>query len=137
MAGLTRGMKNKNPGNLIKGQKPFMGEVENGTDPRFRQFETMEYGYRAMLKVLTNYINSGCNTIDKIINRYAPSNENNTKSYISFVVEYTNIEPTSVISADRDTLVSLACAISQMENGVEANMEIVNNAWELLITKKS
>ena len=80
-----RGIRNNNPLNLRVGNN-WKGEVENPSDPTFEQFTEMKWGVRAAFVVLRNYIvRHKCNTIRKIISRWAPSNENNTEQYIKTV----------------------------------------------------
>lgn len=131
---MTRGLRNNNPGNIVKGAgKPFQGEVVPSTDSRFRQFATMEHGYRAILKLLVNYVKGGHDTIHKIINRWAPSNENNTANYISIVEAVTEINRNQVIlPTDAKSLTAIAAAISFVENGVHADLPTVIRAWGML-----
>ena len=134
----TLGYRNNNPGNLVKGSKPFLGEVFPGTDKRFRQFQTMDYGYRAAMKVLVNFISSGYNTIEKIITRWAPPVENNTKAYINSVAIQTGIQPNFVITIDQaDYIKKIMAAISRHENGIEPDFRLILKGWELLEQKKS
>ena len=94
----TRGIRNNNPGNLRKGCK-WLGLSPVQTDKDFCQFKTMEYGIRALLITLrTYYIKYGCNTVRKIISRYAPPNENLTDSYIKFICEKGGFLPDEWIS---------------------------------------
>lgn len=131
------GYRNNNPGNLIKGGNSFLGEIIPSTDPRFRQFKSMEYGYRAGLKLLLSYISKGYNTIDKIINRWAPSNENDTQAYIKSVVQQTGIPAGKVLTtSSSDYLIKIMSAISQHENGVKPDISSIQKGWELLGKKK-
>ena len=134
---MPRGLRNNNPGNLIKGQKPFLGEKFPSTDPRFRQFESMEYGYRAGLKLLVNFISGGYNTIAKIINRWAPPVENDTKVYIASVAKQTGIDPGAVLKVDQaDEIIRIMAAISLHENGVKPDISSIKRGWDLLGDKK-
>lgn len=134
---MPRGLRNNNPGNLIKGMKPFLGEKFPSTDPRFRQFETIEYGYRAGLKLLVNFISQGYNTIGKIINRWAPPVENNTNAYIQAVSKKTGIDVNKVLTTDQgEAIIKIMAAISLHENGVEPDISAIRRGWELLSDKK-
>lgn len=135
---MTRGYQNKNPGNIVKtfdnaGKQTFWtGEIV-GTDSRFKTFKTMPYGYRAMLLNLQSYIKSGTDTIDKIINTWAPPAENNTAGYKSRVSSETGIPVNvSIASNDTKTLASIMAAISQVENGIPADMTEIQAGIKLL-----
>jgi hypothetical protein len=128
----SRGYRNNNPGNIIKGKSLFLGEVQ-GSDSRFRSFQSMEYGYRAIFKLLKSYIRSGYNTIGKIINRYAPPVENDTNSYVSIVEKKTGISKDKLISSDdADSLIKIVSAISTVENGVSPDQDLILKGWKLL-----
>ncbi|MBR6964278.1 MAG: hypothetical protein IKH86_11720 [Prevotella sp.] len=67
-------------------------------DKDFCQFSSMEYGFRAAFKVLSTYYHKHhLTTIEKMISRWAPPNENNTLRYIDFVAKYTGIESDSIL----------------------------------------
>lgn len=134
-------LRDNNPLNIRRGGNKWLGEVDSlkGVhDADFCQFQSMEYGYRAAIKIIFTYQSKyGCKTIRKIINRWAPPTENNTKAYISRVVEEVNkAQPNAGITADteldlkfdRVTLLSLLCAMMEVENGVKAREEDYNAA---------
>lgn len=132
-----RGLRNNNPLNIRISTDKFDGEIQPSQDKAFKQFKTMAYGYRAAFKVLRTYIvKYQCNTVDKIIARWAPSSENDTNSYIKSVVSQTNIASGSKINPDtKDIMVDLVCAMSRQENGVRAVRSDVLEGWDLYITK--
>lgn len=111
-----RGYRNNNPFNIKKSTLNWYGKVQ-GSDDVFETFKSLDYGYRAGLKLLINYVHKGYNTIDKIIKRFAPSNENNTDAYIRFVSGRTCIASDSVISCNH-ALWEIASAIVEYECGV-------------------
>lgn len=133
---LSRGYRNNNPGNIrltFKNGKPeyWKGEIP-GTDTAFKTFSSMLFGYRAIFVTLTSYLNKGFNTIEKIINRYAPSNENHTVSYINTVVSRTGIPANKELSfSNPDELMRVVQAISFVENGIAANPEDVKAGYNL------
>lgn len=84
---VTRGIRNNNPGNIVRNNIPWKGLCKNQTDKRFCQFSSIYYGVRALMKLLyTYYYKYHLHSINGIISRYAPSNENNTNAYIDFVM---------------------------------------------------
>jgi hypothetical protein len=132
---MPRGLRNNNPGNLEKSRSnPWQGEIVPSGDRRFAQFVSMELGYRALLKLLRNYIVlHQCDTIGKIINRWAPPVENNTDGYIRRVEAITGLTADAVISPDDKTaLMLIASAISEVENGVKADFNQILEGWKLL-----
>lgn len=130
----TRGYRNNNPCNIRISTDVFQGEVRPSGDKAFKQFETMAYGYRAAFKVLRTYINNyKCDTIRKIISRWAPKNENHTENYIKVVSERSGIPENDTVYADnREMMIRIVAAMSFVENGREAEMADVIRGWELL-----
>ena len=114
----TRGVRNCNPGNIrLSNGVPFVGEIQS-TDKSFRQFKSMVYGIRAIIKLLHTYYRTyNLTTVRAIISRYAPSNENRTEKYIDFVCEYMHVEPDSILHFNvPNVLFSLVKAICEYES---------------------
>ena len=123
----TRGYRNNNPGNLRHGSQ-WAGLSKKQTDTSFCQFDSMYMGLRALCKLLSNYIKNGNNTIEKIISRYAPANENNTKSYISSVCSLSGISSSRVlVYPNTETSVydisKIVAGIVCVENGDKPNFK--------------
>ena len=49
---MSRGLDNRNPGNIRRSRVRYRGEVQPSGDADFKQFESMEWGYRAMFVLL-------------------------------------------------------------------------------------
>lgn len=81
--------RNRNPGNLR-----FAGQVESvGKDEDdFAIFPTDMAGWRALVKQIKRDQGRG-DTIRKFISEYAPSQENDTASYIVFVCQGLRADP--------------------------------------------
>lgn len=124
-ADLVPGLRNNNPGNLVKTDIPWLGKIphsKNATS-RFEQFIDLKHGIRAMLRDIINDIAKGSNTIEKLINQYAPPFENNTKAYINAVSKSVGIPPTTQITViDNAFLLKVARAIINHENGKDAKL---------------
>lgn len=119
----TRGIRNNNPGNIRVSKDQWEGMT--GDDGAFVIFDSPESGVRALGKNLLSYGRQGYDSIEKIINRWAPPNENDTKAYIDSVVAATGIPATQSLDlSDPDTLSSLAQAISFHETGSRYNPEV-------------
>lgn len=134
---LPRGLRNNNPGNIRNSQRTdWQGEVSEASknDNSFEEFETIAYGYRALIKLLQNYRRlHGCQTIEDFIRRWAPEHENNTSGYISRVCSEMQIPASFVPDVDdKDTMCAMAAAISLVENGIPAVMDDVHAGWDLL-----
>lgn len=104
----ARGIRNNNPGNLRHGED-WLGLAPVQDDQNFCTFTEMHFGVRALLKTLRTYVEKrGCDTVSKIITRWAPENENDTASYVLHVAK----------------------AIARHECGVDAEA-ITDDAWEV------
>lgn len=113
-----RGVRNNNPGNIMKGGDNWQGEVQ-GNDPRYATFATPEAGIRAMGKTLLTYQEKhGLNSVEAIIARWAPATENNTAAYVATVAKEMGVKPDAALNLrDGDTLAKLTRAMIRVENG--------------------
>lgn len=114
----ARGIRNNNPGNLVKTADAWKGKVAHAqnTDGRFEQFIAPEWGIRAMfIDVRGDITKRGQNTVKKLITSYAPAFENNTAAYIAVVAKAIGKSADALIT-DSDYL-PLMKAIIKHENG--------------------
>lgn len=118
---MTRGYRNNNPGNIrLNPYINWEGQID-GDDQSFVKFKSMAFGIRALMKLLINYQKRGYNTISKIINRYAPSSENNTSNYIQIVSRKMGISKDAILDlSDNNLLMKLTKAIVSVEIGSDA-----------------
>ena len=117
---MSRGLRNRNPGNIRRSGVRYKGEVRPSTDPAFKQFGSMALGYRAIFVLVETY---------RI--RYG------TGAYIRTVCRLTGLDADRKIDTrDRATMTALAAAISRVENGTEAVMRDVEAGWELFCDEK-
>ncbi len=135
---MSRGLRNRNPGNIRRSGVRYKGEVRPSTDPAFKQFGSMALGYRAIFVLVETYrIRYGIDTVRGIVSRWAPSSENDTGAYIRTVCRLTGLDADRKIDTrDRATMTALAAAISRVENGTEAVMRDVEAGWELFCDEK-
>ncbi|MFP3343515.1 hypothetical protein R0J87_13500 [Halomonas sp. SIMBA_159] len=114
-----RGIRNNNPGNIEYTGTQWQGLDDPPTDGRFMRFVSPAYGIRALTRVLNTYQSRhGLNTIRGIIDRWAPSFENNTSAYVNSVAAQTGIGADAPLNTfDPGTAVALAAAIIKHENG--------------------
>lgn len=115
-----RGIRNNNPGNVMKGTDAWQGEVQ-GNDPRYATFASPEAGIRAMGKTLLTYQDKhGLNSVEAIIARWAPATENNTVAYAATVAKEMGIKTNAPLDLhDGDTLAKLTRAMIRVENGTQ------------------
>lgn len=129
---IPRGIYNNNPLNIRVGNI-WWGERTHQTDKEFEQFEKMEYGIRAAFIILRRYIEKyKRNTIELIINSWAPSSENNTKAYIDTVAKKMHIDPTLELHYEnKKRMIDLACAMIEVECGCSVSREIVEQGYNI------
>ena len=113
-----RGIRNNNPGN-IRGSNAFKWDGEIGRDSGdFVIFDTPENGLRALARTLRTYRrNYGLNTIRGIVNRYAPTSENNTSAYMSHAARTLGVSVDAPL--DRSDYPRLMTVIVAHENGIQ------------------
>ena len=139
MKRMSRGLRNNNPGNIRRGNFRYKGEKVECSDLEFRQFEGVEWGYRAMFVLLHTYeVKHSCRTLRQMINRYAPPSENFTEGYIRRVVYSTHLSPDEAISTlNGAVMTAVVAAMSEVENGVKADMSAVWCGWNLFVADLS
>ena len=133
-----RGIRNNNPLNIRKGSN-WQGEKHPQTDKSFEQFESMQYGVRAGFIILRRYMSGynglteKFNTIEKIVRRWAPPTENNTKAYIEKVSQLTGIPSTLKISfSQRSYMVAIVDAMIRVECGQPIDRMIIESAYDMV-----
>lgn len=116
---MPRGINLNNPGNIDRTQIAWSGMDQTQDDPRFIRFTTPEYGIRALMKILISYQEKyNIDTVSGIINRWAPSAENDTGAYVSDVANRCGVSPTDHFDVSvPDNLIRIAQAIAYHENG--------------------
>lgn len=102
-----------------------------GTRKGFVEFETREYALRAWLILMRTYRRRyKCRTVEQIVTRYAPPNENDTQNYIQYCCRQLCFEPDSTLNYDFE-YIALAAAMAKMETGV-----VMDIAWAWKTMKK-
>ena len=134
---MSRGLNNRNPGNIRRSVTKYLGEVAPSRDAVFKQFETMAWGYRAMFVLLDSYSRKGYRTIRQMISRYAPPIENHTENYIRCVAEWSGIGADEPLDTQAgETIIPIVAAMSRMENGRPAVLSDVEAGWTLYLQYK-
>lgn len=126
-AGMPRGIRNNNPGNIRVGD-PWLGLAEPAEMTDFQRSETAfcvfkepEWGLRAMAVLLRNYqIKHDLRTIRQMIARWAPASDNNdTNGYATFVARKLNRSPDDAVDVlTAKDLIPMMSAMVQRENGM-------------------
>jgi hypothetical protein len=110
-----RGLRNNNPLNIRATTDNWRGKV-GADDAGFVVFDDVHNGLRAGVIILKNYREKyGLNTISAIISRWAPSNENDTQSYIDSVARQTGINANQAL--DVSDYPAVIAAMIRHENG--------------------
>lgn len=135
---IPRGIRNNNPLNIRKGNS-WKGERHPQKDKAFEEFESMEMGVRAGFKLIKNYMSgyngltNKFNTIEKIIRRWAPPSENNTRAYISKVSQLSGIPSRQILSfSQRNLMVAIVDAMIRVECGQAIDTKIIESAYDLV-----
>ena len=130
---MSRGLRNNNPGNIRHSAVTYRGETHPSTDPAFKQFESVAWGYRAMFVVLYTYRQRhGLKTLGEMIGRYAPPAENATDRYVAAVARESGIAADQPLDTqDRAQMTAIVAAMSRVENGVPADSQEIEKGWEL------
>lgn len=115
---MTRGLRNKNPGN-IRHNAANKWKGQSGVDDKgFVIFSDYSHGVRAIGKILDSYKRRGVLTIKQIISEWAPNSENDTNAYLSSVLKYTGQRADLIPVREEGDYTPLVMAIIKHENGV-------------------
>jgi len=130
---LPRGLRNNNPLNIRHGRSLWRGRRLVQTDPDFVQFESIEMGYRAAFLTLHTYrMRYRRRTIRQIIERWAPSTENNTGIYLLHVCQWSGMHNPDHVLQMRD-MPMLVAAMHRQENGLPPNMQQIQAGFQLFL----
>jgi len=116
---IPKGIRNKNPLN-VEYNPANNWDGQTGQSGRFATFKTSRYGIRAGAKLLRNYQQLyGLSTIQEIVNKWAPSFENNTGAYIDHVAQQMESSPAEYLPLNDDAVLGqLVAAMIKHENGI-------------------
>ena len=132
---LPRGLRNNNPLNIRKNQNRWKGLARRQTDRSFFQFKEMKWGYRAAFIILRRYYNEHhLLTIEDIINRWAPPNENNSKAYANYVATMCATRTDRILpSPTQDAVLwqKIVFAMAEYENGVCVDWKPIQDGYKL------
>lgn len=109
----------------------WVGEVGYNPDKEYEQFESPEYGVRAATKLIKTHYNRVNNTLTKLINVWAPPNENHTNNYIKYLSKKLNIDPNTQLNIDNNSLVNLINEMTYFENGQYGDVNAIRKGVNL------
>ncbi|CUJ41202.1 phage tail tape measure protein%2C TP901 family%2C core region [Achromobacter xylosoxidans] len=114
--GTPRGIRNNNPGNLVYVGQTGASKEANG---RFATFSSAQEGLNALAAQLRRYGQRGLNSIQSIVNTYAPASENNTGAYANYLAQKMGIDTNTQfdVNSDPAALAALIRGIVEYENG--------------------
>lgn len=134
-------IRQNNPGNIRPGADKWRGEIGAGSG--FVIFDEMSNGIRALAKnIIAYYENSAgpkpkyrskngtqIDTVEEAIDRWAPSTENDTSQYTTFVCGVLGCQPDDVFDFhDPSFLFWMVTAIGEEESGHDAFLQNVTDA---------
>lgn len=123
----TRGIRNNNPGNILRNGNAWQGLTVYQPDGEFCRFQGPEWGLRALILVLHAYRRRGVVTVERIISTYCPPThtfpdgrkvKQDTAAYIRAVSNAMGVPASATINVTtRPVLRLLLPAIVRQENG--------------------
>jgi hypothetical protein len=139
---MSRGADLNNPINLMEVPSiSWQGEIKPTSDPEGRlcQFDTMINGVRAgAVDILTAYLQDERDTVQKIVTPFAPSNENDTSSYILFMAKWMGVGPADHMNmTNPNTLKRWISGQIQIEQGFQcATPQEISQGVQLALNYK-
>jgi hypothetical protein len=133
---LTRGERNRNPGNIERNDWAWQGlAVDRSLDEEFCVFTDVLYGVRALAKVLLAYQRvHGLKTVRAIIRRWAAPRQPYSDLSASVCASRVGCGPDAELDLEHAAvLVALVRAIIQHENGRVACRGVIADAVRLAL----
>lgn len=129
-----RGIRLNNPLNIRHNRNNrWQGIYDPQDDPDFVHFSTMQFGIRAGFVILKGYIGKGFCTPERIIQRWAPSHENPTDTYIDYVCKRTGLTRHHVIHfGNEKEMVALVEAMIKFETGWTVNVTVIQQGYAMV-----
>ena len=130
----TRGERNCNPLNIKKTSIKWHGKIE-GKDNIFESFKDNYSGYRAALICLYKHYRTGSNSVNLLINKWAPSSENRTMNYVDYVSSLSSLGPNQVFTWSYTNVYLIMYHMCVFENGKIIDREALIKVVHEFFTK--
>lgn len=115
---MTRGISNNNPTNIRQSGNIWYGMAVTQSDHDYVQFQSPELGLRAACKILLSYAGRGLDTVQSIIDEWAPPIENDSTAYVEDACQRTGYTATAHLDMKSpEVLENLLKSIVWHENG--------------------
>lgn len=131
---LSRGERNCNPLNIKKTNIKWHGKID-GIDPIFETFKDCYYGYRAAIICLYKHYRTGSNTVNLLINKWAPSSENHTCNYVDYISSLSSLAPNQVFLWSYSNVYLIMYHMCVFENGKIIDREALTKVVYEFFTK--
>lgn len=140
--GSTRGIRNNNPGNILRSADQWQGMAPQQTDGEMIQFVSPEYGLRAIVVIARSYQKRGLTTVRQFVETWCPPKhtlpsgkvvDNNTPAYVNSVCTALGAQPGDKLDLTKRGVVgNLLRAVVRQENGSQPyNEAIIQRAMDL------
>lgn len=130
----TRGERNCNPLNIKKTNIKWHGKIE-GKDAIFETFKDCYYGYRAAIICLYKHYRTGSNTVNLLINKWAPTSENHTSNYVDYISSLSSLAPNQVFLWSYTNVYLIMYHMCVFENGKIIDREALTKVVFEFFTK--
>ena len=130
----TRGERNCNPLNIKKTSIKWHGKIE-GNDPIFETFKDCYSGYRAAFICLYKHYRTGSNTVNLLINKWAPTSENRTMNYVDYVCSLSSLGLNQVFTWSYSNVYLIMYHMCVFENGKIIDREALIKVVHEFFTK--
>ncbi len=141
MKTLSRGQRNHNWLNIRKSGNRWAGMAKKQLDPSFVQFTSDKMGFRAAFIILKRYYNVyHLLTIEQIINRWAPPQENVTRNYVNYVKTMCLLGDNQILplfEANPKKWTQIVYYMATCECGAKPQMKDIEEAFDLVFRAPS
>lgn len=130
----SRGLRNRNPLNLPRDGRLLRGLAAQQDDPDHYRFKSMAWGYRAAFVTLRRWHAAHGGLTVASLTGLLKGNISDMEAdiYIRKICCLTGLPRDGDLDVtDPDTMLSLAAAISRIENGVPARTAEIADGWAL------
>lgn len=126
-------LKINNPGNIRISPTIYIGEIVPSANKSFKEFQSMQFGYRQMFVCINSYITKHkIDLLEDIIYRWQPPVENDSKIYVQFVCDKSGFNRQTKFIKSDIKMIDLVYQMSWIENGVKPSMRDVELGYNII-----